>query len=382
MEKKDKQILFFINNIPPDYGGGYLRAFKMASRFKEKNQLSGIITLSKRKRFIKSNNGISLNDIIFLRTKLFIAIELFIVLFRKRKCFDVIYIVSSHWYTLFAVFICRMLNKKVIVGITLSGVDSPASKSSNFLVNLYYKIKNIQFKFANKIIVNSPAVLQECLELGFSRDEVKLMVNPVDIAKFKPIASNRDKIELRRQLGLPLNNPTILFVGSVNCRKGADNFNAIFQKLNERIENRYTFVICGDLNHLESEGIIGDIKKVFDNSKNDFFLFENSNCVEKFLGASDIFIFPTTNEGLPNVIIEAMAMEKIIISNTLPNITDFLLPAEFLVKHNNIDEYVVKLKKYILEPNDVKDIVKLNYNRIINEFTFDKIDNQFQKLIH
>ncbi|MBG7611723.1 glycosyltransferase family 4 protein [Polaribacter sp. BAL334] len=377
----NKKTLFYINYIPPDYGGGYLRAFKMAERFKEKKNLSGIVTLTKRNRFEKINSFISESDILFLRSKLFILFDLIYHLIKKRKSFDLIYVVSPHWHSLFAVTICKLLNKKVIIGITLMGVDSPASKSKNIFINLYYKFKNLQFKLADKIIVNSPAVLNECFDFGYTSGKVQLLVNPVDILKFKPIKSKEEKLLLRNELELPTDIPIVLFVGSVNFRKGADNFKIIFEKLNEKIDINYSFVICGDLNHKESNVIISDLKKVFENTNNQFFLYENVTCIEKFLNASDIFIFPTTNEGLPNVIIEAMAMKKIIISNTLPDITDFLLSKEFLVTDNDTNEYVYKLEKYIREPESVEQIIELNYLRIKNEFTFEKIDNQFQKLI-
>jgi glycosyltransferase involved in cell wall biosynthesis len=269
-----KKTLFYINYIPPDYGGGYLRAFKMAERFKREKKFSGIITLTKRNRFEGNNSFISESDILFLRNKFLILFDLIFVLIKKRKYFDVMYVVSPHWHSLFAVIICKLLNKKIIIGVTLMGVDSPGSKSKNICINLYYKIKNLQFNLADKIIVNSPAVLNECIDLGFKSENVKLLVNPVDNLKFKPIDGENEKLILRNQLNLPLEKPIILFVGSVNYRKGAENFKLIFEKLNKKNDFNYSFVICGDLKHNESNQIINDLKNVFNNSNNEFFLFE------------------------------------------------------------------------------------------------------------
>lgn len=373
-------ILFYINNIPPDYGGGYLRAFKMAGRFKEKNLLAGIITLTKRERFIKTKNIISVDDILFLRTKLFLIIELFVILYRKRSSFDVIYIVSSHWHTFFAVFICKILKKKVIIGITLSGVDSPNSKSSNFFINIYYKIKNTQFRLANKIIMNSPAVYKECIDHGIDAEKLKLILNPVDIEKFKKIKEKILINDLKHKFGIHNANPVIIFVGSINKRKGVDLFPEILSKLSKQINNEVNFIMCGDLENDYSRRILNEIKMICKDSLIKFSFLDEINNINELMSISDIFLLPTRNEGLPNVIIEAMSSSCIIFTNLLEDITDFLLPSEFIILNNDVDSYVDRITNALYFPDIYKKTIFANRRRVVNDFNFEKIDKLFLEI--
>tara|TARA_A100001035_G_scaffold74576_1_gene57232 strand:- start:597 stop:1742 length:1146 start_codon:yes stop_codon:yes gene_type:complete len=380
--KKYQQILFYINNIPPDYGGGYLRAFKMAARFKDKNLLAGIITLTKKKQFIKTENTISIDDILFLKTKLFIIIELFVFLYSRRNSFDVIYVVSSHWHTFFAVLLCKILNKKVIIGITLSGVDSPAIRSSNIFINGYYRFKNLQFKLANKIVVNSPLVFDECIKEGFSKNKIEFIPNPVDIKKFSPCMSRQKRNNLREKIGIPLKNITILFVGSINARKGVDKFPFIFKQLLADNNNSYTLLLCGDLKKYESQKIIKSVEKIFEKNKNNskFYFLGRVDNVYEIMKASDLFLFPTTNEGLPNVVIEAMASGLPVVASKLKGITDYLLEDIALANRFENMEFVKKINNLISNSSLYNQQIARNRKFIEDNMSNCKIDKLFLKL--
>ena len=380
--KKYQQILFYINNIPPDYGGGYLRAFKMAARFKDKNLLAGIITLTKKKKIIKTENTISIDDILFLKTKLFIIIELFVFLYSRRNSFDVIYVVSSHWHTFFAVLLCKILNKKVIIGITLSGVDSPAIRSSNIFINGYYRFKNLQFKLANKIVVNSPLVFDECIKEGFSKNKIEFIPNPVDIKKFSPCMSRQKRNNLREKIGIPLKNITILFVGSINARKGVDKFPFIFKQLLADNNNSYTLLLCGDLKKYESQKIIKSVEKIFEKNKNNskFYFLGRVDNVYEIMKASDLFLFPTTNEGLPNVVIEAMASGLPVVASKLKGITDYLLEDIALANRFENMEFVKKINNLISNSSLYNQQIARNRKFIEDNMSNCKIDKLFLKL--
>ena len=377
--KKHQQILFYINSIPPDYGGGYLRAFKMAARFKDKNLLTGIITLTKKKQFIKTENTISIDDILFLKTKLFIIIELFVFLYSKRKSFDVIYVVSSHWHTFFAVLICKILNKKVFIGITLSGVDSPAIRSKNIFINIYYKFKNLQFKLADKIMVNSPLVFDECIEVGYNKNKIEFIPNPVDVERFKPLNFN-EKYTLKKQLGYSLDEKIILFVGILNKRKGTHLLTEICSKLNS-FKIDYKLIIIGNQDSIESQKIIADINKFNKESKNKIIVKKPLNNIEDFYKISDLFLFPSFNEGLPNVIIEAMSCGLPVICSRLVGITDYLLDDNSLVEVGNTVDFSEKAFKILSDSEKNELQILKNRNFVVNNLEQIKIDSLFLNLI-
>jgi len=317
-----------------------------------------------------------------LKTKLFIIIELFVFLYSRRNSFDVIYVVSSHWHTFFAVLLCKILNKKVIIGITLSGVDSPAIRSSNIFINGYYRFKNLQFKLANKIVVNSPLVFDECIKEGFSKNKIEFIPNPVDIKKFSPCMSRQKRNNLREKIGIPLKNITILFVGSINARKGVDKFPFIFKQLLADNNNSYTLLLCGDLKKYESQKIIKSVEKIFEKNKNNskFYFLGRVDNVYEIMKASDLFLFPTTNEGLPNVVIEAMASGLPVVASKLKGITDYLLEDIALANRFENMEFVKKINNLISNSSLYNQQIARNRKFIEDNMSNCKIDKLFLKL--
>ena len=83
------------------------------------------------------------------------------------------------------------------------------------------------------------------------------------------------------------------------------------------------------------------------NSLINFLFLGKIKNVNELMSITKIFIFPTRNEGLPNVIIEAMSSGCVIFSNLLVGITNYLLPNEFIVNNNSINSYVSKLSNAI-----------------------------------
>lgn len=373
------KILFFINVIPPQYGGGFLRVFKIASRFKCYGLLYKIMTYTK-KNVYRDMMGITSQDCIFLQNKIISIFLLVFFLFKNRKNFDVLYIASTQWYTVMPTYICKFLGKKVVAGITLSMVDSPAVSVKGWVKSLYYKFKNSQFKKADYLFVNSPLLYKECVDCGFSEYKVRLINNPVDTDIFHPVGE-QEKGLLKNELGIDNGIKTLLFVGSINYRKGADLLPEIFERLFRKTTQRINFIMCGQDGYPESQEIINGIKRVLNKNGSMFILKREAQDVHKYYKIADIFIFPTTNEGMPNVILEAMASGCMIICNNLHGITDYSLSKEFLVTDNNVDEYVDRIIDFESNKNFYKSLIDKNVEIIKHDFSIQKVDDSIKSIL-
>lgn len=374
------KILFIINSIPPQYGGGYLRVFKIAARFKKDGWLYKIITFTTQKTF-QSTMGIVSKDIIFQTNKLissFIKIPYYLI--RHKKDFDVLYIASSHWYTVMPTIVSNFLKKKIIIGVTLSLVDSPAVCANNILKSLYYIYKNYQFKKANYIFVNSPLLVNECITSGYTDKQVKLINNPVDTQLFHPI-SEKEKNDFKQELDIKNSDTTILFIGSINKRKGADLLPIIFEQYFKRTNRKINFIICGQSGYKESDSIINQLKSIFQKNQSTFICKNEVTDTYRYYQIADIFLFPTTNEGMPNVILEAMASGCMIICNTLPGITDYALSQEFLVTNNEVEQYIAKIISYEQNKDIYMKTIQNNISRIEKDFSISNVDKTIKELI-
>ena len=373
----EKKVLFFINYVPPDYGGGYLRAFRQAKRLNKLGRLSSIITLTKSEKF--TDEELSRDDILFLNSKFLLFLDLFIFLYKRKNEISTIYIVSPQWYTLICSLYAKFFSIKILIGVTLKGVDSPVSKGKNWFLQLYYRIKQLQFYLADSILVNSPALMEEIKNNKRLYRKTVLLPNPVDLDVYKPIQNCLDKKVIREKLNLPLEKKIVLFVGAVSFRKGVDRFYRYLDQLVEMAD--VILVICGNRSYPESNLILNNLFEKFnDNQTKRVYFREEVYNVYEYMQVCDLFMFPSLNEGLPNVLLEAMACQIPILSNRLEGITDYLLPNEFLVD-DDIDEYVNKSLSILSNKKPFESILFYNFSKINNEFSTKKIDDMFLHLV-
>ena len=52
---------------------------------------------------------------------------------------------------------------------------------------------------------------------------------------------------------------------------------------------------------------------------------EYTNKIENYYNISDIFLFPTLREGLPNVLLESMSSGLVSVATSLPGVTDWII---------------------------------------------------------
>ena len=151
---------------------------------------------------------------------------------------------------------------------------------------------------------------------GVSSRRIKAIPNGIDLSVFTPVSDERKK-ELRSQLNLPSDTPIILYVGSVIARKGVDILVGAWKAVNAQVPDA-RLVIVGSTRPrptvrgseaLESERFfsqIGEQVDQLDNPQSIIFAGEVDN-VRDYYQACDVFAFASRHEGLPSVVMEAMA---------------------------------------------------------------------------
>lgn len=147
---------------------------------------------------------------------------------------------------------------------------------------------------------------------------IQVIYNGIDTEKFIPSKSKK-----------VLNKPfRLLFIGSWMTRKGVDLLAPIMRELGEGFELHYTGGKSAE-----------HAKKTMPNNMYDLGRLNQDEVIKKMQN-SDIFLFPSRSEGLPLVVIEAMAcgLPTIAFKNTAVSelVTDGI--NGFLCDWNNINE--------------------------------------------
>lgn len=89
-------------------------------------------------------------------------------------------------------------------------------------------------------------------------------------------------------------------------------------------------------------------------------LLSDAEEVRAYLKKADVFVFPTSAEGLPRGILEAMAVGLPVVSAPIGGIPE-ILDMQFLYQQNDIDGYVQCIEKLILNPLLMNEVSEKNY---------------------
>lgn len=189
-------------------------------------------------------------------------------------------------------------------------------------------------------------------------------------------------IEEKANTPAPLNSKEVIAVGRLNYQKGYDRMISIWKKVNEKYPD-WKLHIYGN----------GELKEELQNKiyqeclSSGIELTAPVNDIYKKLSMSSIYIMTSRYEGLPMVLLEAMACGLPIVSFNCPcGPTDLLESsnAGFLIKDGDEDEFANKIISLIEDKNQ-REIVGKNSYRYVDNFTADKVISKwislFEKLL-
>lgn len=155
-------------------------------------------------------------------------------------------------------------------------------------------------RFCSKVVSVSNATADWLVEKrGLARDKVTVIPYGVDLDLFQDGVENQ---ALKRQLGFNADDMLVGVVARLHPQKGHRYFiDAARLIANEFANARFVLIGDGDLREdLEKQVADAGLTKVFS-----FLGFRND--VRDLLSTLDVFVLPSLYEGLPNVILEAMA---------------------------------------------------------------------------
>lgn len=180
---------------------------------------------------------------------------------------------------------------------------------------------------------------------GVMKKDIPTIHGLVDLDEFSP---SINKGELRESMGISTSSLIILFAGNLKKEKGVYELLESFKSL-KRCMLDLKLQICGS--GVEKAGIEKEIldMKLVDNVT----LLGNIEPSEmnKWMKASDIFVLPTYHEGMPNVVMEAMACGLPVVSTRVGGIPDAVGDSEgaILVEPENVNELTEAMKKVLVD---------------------------------
>lgn len=164
----------------------------------------------------------------------------------------------------------------------------------------------------------------------YAKKVIKIPGIGVDSSKFQRVEI--DKKEKRYELGIPEKIIVILSIGEMIKRK---NYETALKALSNLRNQNFIYLVCGQG---DLESYLKDLaKKLGIQNKVKFLGFRND--IPQICMVSDIFVFPSYQEGLPVSVMEAMSAGLPIIASKIRGNTDLFQDGNGGILHDPEDYY-------------------------------------------
>lgn len=235
----------------------------------------------------------------------------------------------------------------------------------------------------NKVVAINDLIKQEILNHNVHPDKVVTIYNGINPDRFNKLAKSNN---IRKELGIKEGCRVIGTVGRLTEEKG----HIYLLQAAKRILQQYPkviFLIVGD----------GPLREQLEAKSTESVGFESvKSCCSKsaviFKGIRtdipeiysimDIFVLPSLTEGLPMVLLEAMASKKPVIATSVGAIPKVVVDGETGLLINSADSnQLADAIIYLLKnENKAREIGEKGYERVKNEFSSNRMTKQYIKV--
>lgn len=251
-------------------------------------------------------------------------------LIKNRNSYDIIHAHGTLQHGI-ASIVGKVLGKKTILKIAMANSDIAFGQQGR----IWGKINHYFVKNFDAYIATSKDIVQEFRASNLDSSKVLHIPNGVDTENNAPLEKPDEKIALKVKLGLP-DCPLISFVGIINQRKNIDFILSCWLELKKKSIAGHLLLIGP---YEDTDPYFLSLRQFIEKEelqKSVSFLgFQES--VTEYLQASDVFFFPSKQEGMPNVLLEAMACG-------LPCLTSKISGTEDLIEHQETG-YILPLER-------------------------------------
>lgn len=277
------------------------------------------------------------------------ALRFFIKLLGMLTKTDLVHIHGFSRRNAIVMAISRIFNKKVILKMTSFGQDDPLSIKESF-PTIFWQL----FKCCHAYIGLSPAFAMSYQKADLPGKKYNFIPNGVDLDRYIP-ASKNEKMALREKYGFAEDDKIIIFVGHFSPEKRPMLVYRAWVRLCEQNICAKLIFVGHTKNHFEVDDEISETIKQDALGRGILPLIrfvEKTSHVDEYIKIADVFVLPSIREGLPNVLLEAMACALPCVVSDLPGVTDWLIDdgvTGVLFRSDNPDVLAGKITPYFAE---------------------------------
>ncbi len=221
-------------------------------------------------------------------------------------------------------------------------------------------------KILLRLIVNAERIRDAYAAIGVAPKDIVVIPNGVQ-------AVPQQSGELRRKLGIGPNTLLLVAAGRLESQKRFDRLLDYAAALKQPAEFTLAIFGRGPLeNELQARAIALGLqdKAVFRGFDPEF---------ASLIGDADLFLLTSSEEGTPNVVLEAMSSGVPVLGFDVGSMNKLLSGelSEFLVPADNDEEFTRRLTQWAADPANLRSRRKAFQTRVETEFSFDHAMTQY-----
>lgn len=236
---------------------------------------------------------------------------------------------------------------------------------------LYYSVENALAHWTDILITINQEDYERAKKFRLRKDG-KLILHPgvgVNVQNFQNVEI--DCVEKRIELGIKPDQTVFVTVGELIDRKNHDILIDAMKKLNK---SDTVLLIAGAGENMDKL----QIRIENEGLKNSVRLLGYRSDIRELLKASDCFVFPSFQEGLPGALMETMASGLPCIASNIRGNTDALDDSPFMFAPNDCDRLVLLMEKML--DSDVRYVEAEKNKERVRKFDIPEAINAYKKI--
>jgi len=255
-------------------------------------------------------------------------------LIRLRKDYDIILVPGFRTLGITAILMGLIFKKKIVLkaenrgemsGEFFSGgLKQIGLNPTSWLIRGLVGLRNRLLKKADALVSVSQEITHEYLSVGMPSERIHLIPQSANPLSFFP-ASLSEKEHMRERLNLPRSATIATYTGRLVSYKGLPLLMSVWKRLSPRFLSLVLLVVgAGGVDMFNYEETL---KKYITLNKlqGRVIMTGAVSNVGDFLRASDLYVFPSENEGQPLSVIEAMACGLPVVTTSVDGMRDMVV---------------------------------------------------------
>jgi glycosyltransferase involved in cell wall biosynthesis len=239
---------------------------------------------------------------------------------------------------------------------------------------LYYLVDRLSLRYYDRVVCVSEDLYQRCLDCGVPADRCEVIENGIDLEEY---TRRRSPAEARRRLGLSRDRLLLGAAGRLSAEKG---FDVLIRAADRLLREGFDFelIIVGEGDERPSlEALIARLGR-----EDRIRLPGYRSDMPEWYEALDGFVLSSLREGLPNVLLEAMALEVPVVATRIAGVPGLVRHDEngLLVEPGDPGQLAAALGRLLREPDLRTRLGKAGRDTVASGYSFAARMDKFRRL--